>query len=270
MNARLAEPPELPVPPREMRRLVGTEDPRLFDNPSRSLVYPYLPDDTFDAVFDFGCGCGRIARQLIQQIPQPQRYLGIDLHRGMVEWCHRNLTLRAPRFEFVHHDVFHVSLNPGAGKPMTLPFPAPDRSFSLVEATSVFTHLVQSQAEHYLGEVARILRPAGILHSTWFLFDKSDYPMLSDIQNALYTNEYDLSASVLFDRAWVRETARAAGLTIVEVIPPPIRNFHWRVLMTPTRAGIEDAPFPTDEAPPGSMPGQPMPVDASRIGLDPQ
>jgi SAM-dependent methyltransferase len=268
VNARLAEPPELPVPPREMRALVGTEDLRLFDNPSHALVYPYLSHDTFDAVFDFGCGCGRIARQLIQQIPQPRRYLGIDLHRGMVEWCHRNLTPRAPGFEFVHHDVFHVSLNPGAGKPMTLPFPAPDRSFSLVEATSVFTHLVQSQAGYYLREVARILRNTGILHSTWFLFDKSEYPMLSDVQNALYTNEYDLSAAVLFDRQWVRQTAREAGLTIIDVIPPEIRNFQWRVLMTPTRVGAEEVPFPIDAAPPGAMPGQPMPSNASRIGLE--
>jgi hypothetical protein len=75
----------------------------------------------------------------------------------MIEWCRNNLMPHAPGFEFAHHDVFHVSLNPGDGKPMTLPFPAPDRSFTLVEATSVFTHVVESQARYYIREVARIL-----------------------------------------------------------------------------------------------------------------
>jgi 16S rRNA G1207 methylase RsmC len=65
-----------------MRELVGPTDPTEFDNPSGNLVYPYLPADAYEAVLDFGCGCGRVARQLIQQSRPPQRYLGIDLHRG--------------------------------------------------------------------------------------------------------------------------------------------------------------------------------------------
>jgi SAM-dependent methyltransferase len=265
-----AQLPELPIPPPEMRRLVGREDAASFDNPSGDPVYAYLPEESYEAVFEFGCGCGRIARQLIQQNRRPMRYLGIDLHRGMIEWCRRNLAPHASRFEFEHHDVFNAGLNPGRDKPMTRPFPARDRSFSLVEAVSVFTHLVQTQAEHYLREVARILRPGGIFHSTWFLFEKSEFPMLSSIQNALYTNEHDLSSAVLFDREWLRATVRDAGLTIVEVIPPEIRNFHWYVLMTPSRAGIKEMRFPIDEAPAGSVPPPAMPAGANRIGLESQ
>ena len=54
---------------------------------------------------------------LIQQRPRPARYLGIDVHRGMIEWCRENLTPFAPSFEFMHHDVFSRGLNPGDGKP---------------------------------------------------------------------------------------------------------------------------------------------------------
>jgi SAM-dependent methyltransferase len=259
---------DLSIPPLEMRRLVGPEDPALFDNPSGAVVYPYLPSSTYERVFDFGCGCGRIARQLIQQDPRPTRYLGIDLHRGMIEWCRANLQPAADGFEFLHHDVRHVSFNPGGRKPATLPFQAEDRSFTLVEATSVFTHLTQSEAEYYLNEVARILRPDGLLHATWFLFDKHEYPMLTDLQNALYTNEYDLSASVIFDRDWVRRTAAEAGLTIVRVLPPVMRNYHWRVIMQPARPNLVAAEFPPDGAPSGSAPPPPMPEEASRIGLD--
>jgi SAM-dependent methyltransferase len=258
----------LPIPPPEMRRLIGPEDPAEFDNPRGSLVYPHLSPDVYERVLDFGCGCGRIARQLIQQVPRPERYLGIDLHRGMIAWCRANLEPAAPGFEFRHHDVHSVSLNPGVDKPKTLPFPAEDGSFTLVNAWSVFTHLTESQAKHYLREVGRVLAPGGVLNSTWFLFDKRDYPMLTDIQNALYTNEYDLSASVIFDREWVRREARNAGLTIVQVLPPRIRNFQWTVLMAPSGARADEVGFPPDEAPQGAVPASNLPVDANLIGLD--
>jgi SAM-dependent methyltransferase len=257
----------LPLPPLEMRQLVGPVDPALFDNPSRGLVYPYLPASAYERVLDFGCGCGRIARQLIQQRPRPRRYLGIDLHRGMIEWCQAKLAPAADGFEFVHHDVIQPSFNPGAEKPATLPFPAEDHSFTLVEATSVFTHLTQSAAVHYLSEVARVLEPSGLLHATWFLFEKDEYPMLTDQQNALYTNEYDLSSAVIFDRVWVRRAAADARLTIVEVQAPAIRNFHWRVIMQPSRVGLEEAVFPSDDAPSGASPPLAMPVEPNRIGL---
>jgi SAM-dependent methyltransferase len=264
---RTAGVARLPLPPLEMRQLVGPVDPALFDNPSGGLVYPYLPASAYERVLDFGCGCGRIARQLIQQRPRPQRYLGIDLHRGMIEWCRANLAPAADGFEFVHHDVVQPSFNPGAEKPATLPFPAEDHAFTLIEATSVFTHLTQSAAVHYLSEVARVLEPGGFLHATWFLFRKDEYPMLTEVQNALYTNEYDLSSAVIFDRDWVRSTAAEAGLTIVEVLPPAIRNFHWRVIMQPSRAGLEEGEFPPDEAPAGAAPPPAMPTEPSRVGV---
>src|SRR2546425_460600 len=95
----------LPLPPPDMRALVGLTDPAFYDNPTGGLVYPHLDPSTYRKVFDFGCGCGRVARQLIQQRPQPDRYVGVDLHRGMIEWCKANLAPHAPGFEFHHHNV---------------------------------------------------------------------------------------------------------------------------------------------------------------------
>ena len=76
---------ELPMPPLEMRELVGPTDPSSFDNPTGDLIYPYLPESAYESVLDFGCGCGRVARQLIQQRVRPLHYLDIDLHRGMIQ-----------------------------------------------------------------------------------------------------------------------------------------------------------------------------------------
>src|SRR5215210_1252204 len=179
----------LPIPPLEMRRLVGPTDEAAFDNPTGRLVYPYIPAGAYHSVFDFGCGCGRVARQLIQQADRPARYLGIDLHRGMVKWCRQNLAAHAPGFEFLHHDVFNKHFNPGRLKPKVRPFPVPDDSATLVNAFSVFTHLTQGQAPFYLREVARVLAPEGFFHSTWFLFDKREFPMLQEETSALYVSD---------------------------------------------------------------------------------
>jgi SAM-dependent methyltransferase len=112
-------------------------------------------------------------------------------------------------------------------KPSTLPFPVPDSHLTLVNALSVFTHLTQDQAPHYLRECARILHPEGLLHASWFLFDKSDFPTLHEINNALYVSYIDPSAAVIFDRKWVRNTAHEMGLTICKIIPPQFRGYQW-------------------------------------------
>jgi SAM-dependent methyltransferase len=255
----------IPIPPPPMRQLVGPTDPEAFDNPNGDLVFPYLQPETYEAVFDFGCGCGRIARQLIQQRSRPGRYVGIDLHPAMIEWCNTNLRPFAPEFEFYHHDVFNYSFNPGPDKPTFLPFPVADAQFTLVNAWSVFTHLNEAAARHYLHEAARILKPTGILHATWFLFNKTDFPMMQEFQNALYINETDPTNAVIFDRAWVRNVAAEAGLTIYFVQPPSIRGFQWIVMMTPRREGVVEVDFPEDRAPAGIMRPPLIPEEYLRV-----
>ena len=256
-----------------MRELVGPTEPAMFDNPTGTLVYPYLPAESYRAVFDFGCGCGRVARQLIQQSPRPTRYLGIDLHAGMIRWCRDNLAPHAAGFDFQHHDIGNVGLNPGAGKPHMSPFPADDSSFTLVNAWSVFTHLVEDQAGPYLGEVARVLSPGGFVNSTWFLFDKQDFPMMQESQNALYINRVDPTNAVVFDRSWLRATARSHGLAITSVFPattPPVRGYQWVVVMRPLSEAVPEASFPPDMGEIAVVRASNLRSDAHRIGLDPR
>jgi len=257
-------PDRLPMPPAEMRRLVGPTDDDSYDNPAGEPVFG-LPAPAYERVLDFGCGCGRVARQLIQQRPQPGSYLGIDIHRGMVRWAEQNLAPHASQFSFAHHDVFNVSLNPGKRKPASAPFPGGEDAYTLVLAASVFTHLEQAQAEHYLRECARVLAPGGMLFSTWFLFERSAFPMLQADQSALYINLRDPSNAVIFERSWLRETSRAAGLVITEVAPPAVRGFQWVVKMAPAGAGVHEAEFPPDEGEPGVVRAPQMPERAWNI-----
>ncbi|MGH7785985.1 MAG: methyltransferase domain-containing protein [Candidatus Binatia bacterium] len=263
--ATLPDAVTLPLPPLEMRHLVGPLDAAAFDNPSAAPVFAALPPTAYESILDFGCGCGRIARQLIQQRPPPRAYLGLDLHQGMIEWCRRNLAPHAPGFRFEHHDAYHPSLN-SRGSRAHLLLPAADRSFSLVNAWSVFTHLIEAQARHYLAEIARVLRPDGYLHATWFLFDKRQLPMMQDSQNALYINLHDPTNAVIFDRDWVVESAASVGLKLVAATPPRMRGYHWILVMAPVDHGAPPITLPEDCAPLGRNPPPPMPLDAENIG----
>ena len=242
----------LPVPPPELRKLIGGLEPDRFDAPPGEPVFPTIHESQYASVLDFGCGCGRIARQLaVAAAPMPGRYIGIDLHRGMVQWCTENLASRLPNFAFVHHDVYNAGLNPDPSLTLVASFPVEDDSITLLVAWSVFTHLVQSQAEYYLDEVARVLAPDGVIIATFFLFDKAYFPMMQEFQNALYINETDLTNAVILDRQWLLDSLEARGLRIRDAQPPFIRGFQWRLEIVPGHGSVS---LPEDHAPFGRRP----------------
>jgi len=248
-----------------MRQLVGPTDEAAFDNPSGDPILE-VSASQFDVVLDFGCGCGRLARQMIQQRFRPRRYLGFDLHFGMVRWCRANLAPRAPGFEFLHHDVGNPAFNPGPGKPPMLPMPAEDGAFSLVIAFSVFTHTVQAQAEYYLREVVRVMRPDGLLVASFFLFEKRYFPMMHDFQNALYINLEDPTNAVMFDREWLEASLQRLGLGVVRAVPPGIRGFQWLLYIGRLAVGEAIVQLPQDRAPFGRLPPPNPTISPTMIG----
>jgi SAM-dependent methyltransferase len=263
----MLDPSPLPLPPLEMRALVGPLEDSAFDNPTGEAVVPGLPVEAWDFVLDFGCGCGRMARQLLQQRSRPRRYLGVDLHAGMVRWCQTHLAPRAPDFEFVHQDVRNLGFNP-QGAHETMPFPVPDRQVSLLLAWSVFTHLRQDAAAFYLTETARALRPDGRALTTWFLFDKRDFPMMQTFQNALFINDIDPTNAVIFDREWLVGRFDAAGLVMSAIEAPSIRGYQWKIELRHRTAGLEHVEFPPDTAERRRLAPPELPPGAPRIGLD--
>jgi hypothetical protein len=118
-----------------------------------------------------------------------------------------------------------------------------------------------------MSEASRMLAPDGVLHATFFLIDKQQFPMMMEPTNALYLSYEDPSAAVLFDRDWICRIASEAGLTLVGTVPPYVRNWHWHLIMRPTRPGLEPVAFPVDDAPVSEMITPPMPSEAHLIGL---
>jgi SAM-dependent methyltransferase len=234
-----------PLPPVEYRRLVCHDD-RLFDVDPDKLAFPGVAPELYESVFDFGCGCGREARQLLCQPIRPRRYVGIDIHRGMIRWCIDNLTPIDPNVRFFHHDVFNLGLAPDNSDRLADRFPVEDGAFTLVNALSVFTHIYKEQSEFYLSEIARILAEGGLARTTWFFFDKQTFPMMFDFQVCLYINEVDPTNAVVYDWRWFLDVVRRSGLRVSRTVPPSVAEnpgvagHQWLVYLEKRRAGSED------------------------------
>ncbi len=238
----------LPLPPMELRSWVGPTDEARYDNPSGGLVYAHIPVDNYRSVLDFGCGCGRVARQLIQQRPRPQRYIGLDVHPGAIAWANENLSPAAPGFSFVHLDVHDPLVNQDEQKPDVLPFPAPDESVTLVDALSIFTHIVERDLPYYLGEVARVLHPDGLVNAGFFLFEKSDFPALGPQHNALYGDAAYPKSAVFYDHGWLERTLEDSGLGVVEIAQrPQVRGYQWLFVLGHRKGDREILSLPRDD-----------------------
>jgi SAM-dependent methyltransferase len=227
-------------------RLQETYEQRAFAIGRGDLIIPQIPAEAYDSIFDFGCGCGRFARQLLQQRAKPRRYVGVDVHKGMIDWCAQNLTPIDPAFRFFHHDVFSAAYAPTNSRRLVEPFPVSDGEFSLLLAHSVFTHVYRYQAEYYLYEVARILGQDGLAYTTWLLFDRASFPFLGAEKVSLFVDEVDPTAAVIFDRAWLLDAVRRVGLAVRLTVPPEIPGHQWLVLLEKRRSDSVDR-FPLGE-----------------------
>jgi SAM-dependent methyltransferase len=104
-----------------------------------------LSMNVFDAVLDFGCGCGRIMRNW-GKLVGPRLY-GTDNNPTLVDWCQKNLGSVA---------TFGINqLHP--------PLDYKGGTFDFVYLISVFTHLKAHHQELWRDELARILTPGGYL-----------------------------------------------------------------------------------------------------------
>lgn len=167
----------LPLPPAELRALVGnTDSVEEFERVGSSIAgmmtaLDLLPDG--QRVLDVGCGCGRVARHLLAS--SVASYDGFDRNPRLIEWAERVIAASDSRFRFSlvkvtspydTLDGFHGEIS---AREVT--FPYPDASFDVALLSSVFTHMPPDDARRYLAELARVLRPEGRVLATWFLTD---------------------------------------------------------------------------------------------------
>jgi SAM-dependent methyltransferase len=175
-----------------------------------------------DRVLDIGCGIGRMARVLVPILREPGSYDGFDIVSSGIAWCRERYQGTPAPFRFRHADLYNARYNPeGRGSAADYRFPYADESFDLVIATSVFTHLLEQTADHYLAEAARVLAPEGRLFATWFLLSEQHRlappAPFHDIDPGLPTAIADpavAESAVAFDERWLLDRLRDHGLAL--------------------------------------------------------
>ncbi|MEA5557590.1 class I SAM-dependent methyltransferase [Nodularia spumigena] len=145
----------LPLPPRSLWRGYADSPARyleLAENHVRSMLSTLhgaaIAPAPGSRVLDFGCAAGPMLRVLHTNRPDLELW-GCDIDPLAIDWCRRHLptTLRL----FTNTTAPHL--------------PIPDATFDLIYAGSVFTHILYI-ADAWLLELARILKPGGILYTT--------------------------------------------------------------------------------------------------------
>jgi SAM-dependent methyltransferase len=123
-----------------------------------------------ERVLDVGSGCGRTAVALTSHLGPSGSYEGLEIVEPAVRWCQKQITPRFPTFRFTRADVRNDLYNrTGKFRASEYPFPFRNGEFDFVLLTSVFTHMLRPDVEHYLREIARVLKDGGRCFSTFCL-----------------------------------------------------------------------------------------------------
>jgi ubiquinone/menaquinone biosynthesis C-methylase UbiE len=145
-----------PLPPPGLRSRVGQLSRRVFrqvgqegcDQLLAAFERARTPGRAYPVWLDFGCGCGRLARHMVEADPPVRTLHGVDVDEDLIGWARRHL-----RGTFAK-----MRPNP------PLDFPA--SAFDVVYATSIFTHYTEPEQEAWLAELGRVIRPGGLLLAT--------------------------------------------------------------------------------------------------------
>lgn len=177
------------------------------------------------AVLDIGCGIGRMAVPLTRFLNNEGSYDGFDIVKSGIDWCKKNISNKFPNFRFHHtglyNQLYNTSVKADAGKFL---FPYSDATFDFVFLTSVFTHMMPNEVEHYLTEISRVMKPgSSCLMSLFIVNCESEDLMIKHPTHMnfpvnkgfyrLHSSQVD-TANVAYDEEWLLEKLENAGLKL--------------------------------------------------------
>ncbi len=131
-------------------RLQDTQ--RFYEDPAVRRLVELAGFERSEAVFELGCGTGRLAADLLASaLPASATYLGVDVSSKMVSLTATRLAEWAPRASVRH-------LEPPASE-----LPGEDGAFDRFLATYVFDLMSADDAQTLMDEAARLLATGGLL-----------------------------------------------------------------------------------------------------------
>jgi SAM-dependent methyltransferase len=185
-------------------------------------------------VLDVGCGCGRMAVPMIPFLSDHAEYHGFDIVPDAIKWSQRHISGPFPRFHFALADVYSKQYNPsGKLKSGEYRFPYQDNYFDFTLLTSVFTHMLAADMEHYLAEIARTLKVGGNCMISFFLLGpdaraliekgKSAINFHYPLADCMVSNQARPGDAVAYEEGFIRERFAKFNLKIIE----PIHFGKW-------------------------------------------
>ena len=213
-------------PPLHLRRYVGPL--RTFEASGAefmSYLRLLVGMQPSERMLDIGCGCGLMALYLKDYLDKQGGYVGVDLHRPSIKWCHSHISSKHQNFQFKHIDVKSLAYNPqGKHKGESFAFPYDSHSFDLVLLKSVFTHMRPAEAENYLREVARLLKEKGRCLATFFLLNQEQKALAAEGRNVLkfsfgteewrYVYEHSPESAAAYDESYILGLLEKHGLRL--------------------------------------------------------
>lgn len=122
-----------------------------YEKPALHELQRHLDLEHSHRMFEFGCGTGRLAAEMLEQrLPPDARYVGVDVSETMVAVAQKRLGKLGERAA--------VSLSNGAPE-----IAANDASFDRFICTYVLDLLAEDDIAAVLREAHRILAPGGLL-----------------------------------------------------------------------------------------------------------
>jgi len=184
------------LPPASIRWLAGDGDFEAIGAEFLGYLTNLCGLQPHHKVLDLGCGPGRMALALSRYLTSDGGYTGIDIVSESIDWCRANITRQFPGSTFIHADVYNRKYNPGGTlQPAEYRLPFPDGKFDLVLLTSLFTHMLPRDVDHYLQEVSRVLRATGKCLVTFFLLNAESLRLISMCKGAAsFKYHYDVYA----------------------------------------------------------------------------
>lgn len=169
-------------------------------------------------LLDFGCGWGRIYRTFLRDSPE---LVGVDIDEECIDIC--RTAMPNGTFERCEPDP---------------PLRFPDKSFDVVVAYSVFSHLAEHAFRSWMSELRRLLRPGGhVFFTTLKEAHLRRWDELSRTGNSYYKRS--LAAAGFSKRRWERLARKGERILFVPTGGGDVRSHSFYGEAIAPRAFLE-------------------------------